>query len=146
VIFSSCDLPKLENSNFEIPFGRMMLVDTDGTVRDLKLHGFPEGVAFYPHGLSIWEGKWVYVINHAYNRGGERVEVFEIRNEGTIELYYLQSFEFPDNMAGALNDLAVVAPGEFYITHFWPVEQDVNIGKDKSFWSVLEVQIRLMYT
>ncbi|MEE4248261.1 MAG: hypothetical protein V2I33_22965 [Kangiellaceae bacterium] len=110
-IFSSCDLVKLEDSNFTIPFGKIMMVDIRGNLRELERHGFPAKVAFYPHGLSIWEGRWLYVINHAFNRGGERVEVFEIRRETGIELHYQQSLVFPDRMAGALNDLVVIGPG-----------------------------------
>jgi hypothetical protein len=49
----------------------------------LELAGFPADVAFHPHGLFYHRPtSKLYVVNHAYARGGERVEVFRVRVEG----------------------------------------------------------------
>lgn len=44
----------------------------------LKIYGFPKELAFHPHGIYLYTKRsvrYLYVINHAYNNGGERVEV-----------------------------------------------------------------------
>lgn len=46
----------------------------------LELEGFPEGVAFRPHGMYYRrETKELFVVNHAYSQGGERIDVFKVR-------------------------------------------------------------------
>ncbi|CAM9740843.1 unnamed protein product, partial [Laminaria digitata] len=57
-------------------------VDTPGkdpkTAR-LELKGFPEGTAFRPHGMHYrQETGELFVINHAYSQGGERIDVFKV--------------------------------------------------------------------
>lgn len=54
------------------------------------MKGFPEGIAFHPHGIGILEGQnRLLVVNHAYSEGGERVDVFDISKK-----VLLLSFEF----------------------------------------------------
>ena len=50
----------------------------------LKLHeikGFPADIAFHPHGIHLYKQAFIYVINHAYKYGGERIEVIKIQKE-----------------------------------------------------------------
>lgn len=53
----------------------------------LKDAGFPEGVDFHPHGMALtpdWvnkDDKKLFVINHAWNNGGERIEVFKVNKD-----------------------------------------------------------------
>ena len=45
---------------------------------------FPNNVAFHPHGIYLLrqEGRMLlYVVNHAYSTGGERIEVFEYEED-----------------------------------------------------------------
>ncbi|CAM9727479.1 unnamed protein product, partial [Phaeothamnion confervicola] len=43
------------------------------------LGGFPSGVAFHPHGIYYHAAaKELYVVNHAYRRGGERIDVISV--------------------------------------------------------------------
>ena len=73
--------------------------DTDvGDLKNLVIDsGFPsDKVDFHPHGMALtpdWvlekEGlgyKQLFVINHAWNKGGERIEVFEVKtdNDGDV--------------------------------------------------------------
>lgn len=45
----------------------------------LELEGFPEGIAFRPHGMHFQrETGELFVINHAYSQGGERIDVFKV--------------------------------------------------------------------
>ena len=45
----------------------------------LELEGFPEGTAFRPHGMHYQrETGELFVINHAYSQGGERIDVFKV--------------------------------------------------------------------
>jgi hypothetical protein len=40
---------------------------------------FPAGVAFHPHGFGLfYDQDLLFVINHAYKDGGERVDVFHL--------------------------------------------------------------------
>ena len=40
---------------------------------------FPPQVAFHPHGIYFYEPTAsLYVVNHAYARGGERIDVFRV--------------------------------------------------------------------
>lgn len=40
---------------------------------------YPEGVAFHPHGFYYLKpAGMLFVVNHAYGKGGERVEVFKL--------------------------------------------------------------------
>jgi len=49
----------------------------DDQIHQLPLTGFPPDVAFHPHGIYLDRPtSKLYVVNHAYNRGGERIDVF----------------------------------------------------------------------
>lgn len=47
-------------------------------------------MAFHPHGIYIRKDKtdnqWLYVINHAYDKGGERIDVFKFIETTNLEL------------------------------------------------------------
>lgn len=45
----------------------------------LTLEGFPPDIAFHPHGMHFRrETAEMFVINHAYSEGGERIDVFKV--------------------------------------------------------------------
>ncbi|CAM9109868.1 unnamed protein product, partial [Hapterophycus canaliculatus] len=45
----------------------------------LEIEGFPEGTAFHPHGMHYRpETGELFVVNHAYSQGGERIDVFKV--------------------------------------------------------------------
>jgi hypothetical protein len=58
-----------------------------GLVDLLPSSGFPEDVDFHPHGMALtpdWvnkDEKKLFVINHAWINGGERIEVFKINKD-----------------------------------------------------------------
>ena len=54
----------------------------------LQLHtvqGFPQEIAFHPHGVHLYKQAFLYVINHGYKYGGERIEVIKIQKESNSE-------------------------------------------------------------
>jgi hypothetical protein len=55
--------------------------DTNREAVKLEIKDFPENIAFHPHGIALFNNNEVYVLNHGYSRGGERVEKFTIRSE-----------------------------------------------------------------
>ena len=44
------------------------------------MEDFPKNVAFHPHGMNIFKNNTLYVVNHAFGKGGERIEKFKIKS------------------------------------------------------------------
>lgn len=62
--------------------GKVFVFDIQ--TENLQLHqikGFPSDIAFHPHGIYLYKQAFLYVINHAYKYGGERIEVIKIQKE-----------------------------------------------------------------
>lgn len=58
----------------------MMHPRQDPMVAPLALKGFPDDTAFHPHGMyNHPETAELFVVNHAYKMGGERIDVFKVR-------------------------------------------------------------------
>ena len=71
-----------------------------------------------PLGLDENEGK-LYVINNAYEKGGERIEIFKIEGtENNLSLLYERSLLFPESFMGLLNDVIAISENEI-ITTTW---------------------------
>ncbi|CAM9654065.1 unnamed protein product, partial [Ectocarpus fasciculatus] len=67
------------------PWGDLFAIwDVDTPGQDpksaaLEIEGFPEGNAFHPHGMHYRaETGELFVVNHAYSQGGERIDVFKV--------------------------------------------------------------------
>ncbi|CAM9376658.1 unnamed protein product [Ectocarpus sp. 4 AP-2014] len=67
------------------PWGDLFAIwDVDTPGQDpksavLEIDGFPEGNAFHPHGMHYRaETGELFVVNHAYSQGGERIDVFRV--------------------------------------------------------------------
>jgi hypothetical protein len=114
----------------------------------LLKRNFPRGVAFHPHGIYLLRTEsqlLLYVINHAYSEGGERIEVFSYETEEEIThlkyLYSLRQSDYFDKRAmGRLNDILVISEDEFYVTTYWPVPDDPVRGQtdlDRNIFSKL---------
>lgn len=84
----------------------------------LPLYNYPDSIAFHPHGMYLFKKEIIYVINHGFDKGGERIEKFRINEkEGKItSLTYIQSFILPESLKGTLNDLVALKEDEFYFT------------------------------
>ena len=128
---------------------------------------YPAGVRFHPHGLGLFNGTRLFVVNHAFAHGGERVDVFDIAHGATaagpgIELHYVDSTPLGDGLNGAANDVAPVVrvvafflpalslltkfggrgaqgPAEFYVTQWRPWAQPAVGERPHSWRSVAEL-------
>ncbi|CAK75411.1 unnamed protein product (macronuclear) [Paramecium tetraurelia] len=88
----------------------------------LGIKNFPNDISLYVHGIDIREqldGVYIYAINHAYQNGGERVEVFKILDEH-LNLEYRHSIIMDDKYNGILNDLILIEDNRFLITKYMP--------------------------
>lgn len=108
-------------------------------IKPLPIVGFPEGVYFHPHGMFFREQeRELYVVNHAYAKGGERIEVFGIdvaTDEDGVgdgvpsRLHYKYSITsdwMKTELNGILNSLVVVEKNKFYVTQYEPEAQDLS--------------------
>lgn len=115
--------------------------DTKISFKPLTLHGFPSEIAFHPHGMALYPNH-LYVINHAYGKGGERIEVFNVdccsENEGSVKLTYNHSLTFID-YHGMLNDLIAINENEIFVTQWLPVAHSVK-GTHNSETMWLDIQ------
>mmetsp|Transcript_6795 Transcript_6795/g.6680 ORF Transcript_6795/g.6680 Transcript_6795/m.6680 type:complete len:346 (+) Transcript_6795:65-1102(+) len=123
--------------------GRLLAIDIESkSTYEIPIHNFPKEIGFHPHGLFLFKNETLYVINHAFNRGGERVEVFKLQeSEGKIEATYLRSIVFDDEFIAKFNDLAVIDEDEFYITQSMHYTESPE-GLDLSGWH----QAKMVYT
>jgi len=117
-------------------------VANDLKIEELPIVNYPEGVDFHPHGMNILkEDRTLYVINHAYENGGERIDVFgiatadddddDLDNDIPNRLDYKYSITsdwMKKDMNGSLNSLVVVEKNKFYVTQFLvePDHRDEN--------------------
>lgn len=102
-------------------------------------------MAFHPHGIYLFEKRLLYIINHAFKYGGERVEVFSITKSPTVEVTYLRTIQFPDSTIGTLNDIVVVAEDSFYVTKWMPEGLDAHHGKSHDLWDKLKATVTVLY-
>lgn len=106
------------------------------TFKQLKINNFPSDIAFHPHGMSLYKNL-LYVISHAYGKGGERVEVLELKSvetEEKISIEYKYSLKF-EGRYGSFNDLLVLNEKEFFITNWLSIPHTIEGPNRKStFW------------
>jgi len=106
----------------------------DLKIEELPIINYPEGVDFHPHGIYILkEDRTLYVINHAYENGGERIDVFgiatadddddDLENDIPNRLDYKYSITsewMKKEMNGILNSVIAVKKNKFYVTQYQP--------------------------
>ena len=134
IIFSSDDRMKLWESPGiakDVPNGGLFVLYSNNNelrTSQLLLNDFPNHVKFHPHGIYLLkedEKMMLYVVNHAYSDGGERVDVFEVRlesnNDIPVSVHYKYSVGnefFSKYSNGILNDILVLREGSFFITQY----------------------------
>ena len=117
--------------------------EKEGVIKKIEIEGLPEKIKFHPHGIYLYQDK-IYAINHAYNRGGERVEIFDIMKKGeNVSLKYNDSILFEEkNLFGMFNDLAILNTQEFFISKwiaFPQIEKAMNLPE--TIWSFIRRNI-----
>lgn len=104
--------------------------------QSIMILGFPSDILFHPHGIAVFKDK-LFVINHAFYKGGERVEVFNIEtNENELILIYNNSILFGEKYSSMFNDLTVISETEILIT------TSSDIPYESSVFNVLERFLR----
>jgi len=93
-------------------------------LKKAELISFPQGVALHPHGFGLLQSEQLlFVVNHAYAAGGERIDIFHISrsdNPDTIRLTYQSTMNFDECCMGVLNDIVPISKDEFYVTKYIP--------------------------
>lgn len=74
---------------------------------------FPIDISFHPFAVHI-ENDLIYVLNHAFHRGGTRVEVFEYFDN---KAFYAGSVIFDETLGGTFGDIIVI-DGWIYATQY----------------------------
>mmetsp|Transcript_46409 Transcript_46409/g.116870 ORF Transcript_46409/g.116870 Transcript_46409/m.116870 type:complete len:418 (+) Transcript_46409:89-1342(+) len=107
------------------PPGHLFLLDTRGATPKLSvlpLKGFPDRIPFHPHGIYYDpKRERLFVVNHAYREGGERVELFTVQQSSADQyqaryLRTVRSKAFDAFAMGNLNDVISPFENELYVT------------------------------
>ena len=99
----------------KVPNGHIILIPktkssassySDKDLIYLEITNTPNIYSFHAHGLYVNNNK-LYVLNHAYKSGGERLDVFniDINNKKAV---LIDSFIFPSELYGITNDIVVL--------------------------------------
>lgn len=81
-------------------------------------------------------------MNHAYKYGGERIEMFQIVKNDTIQ--YLNTILFDKEYTGTLKDLIVISDNRFLITKLMPYVDPLEGRKEWTIWDNLKNLIILI--
>ena len=84
----------------------------------IKIHikKFPQNLNFFPFSMKIFNEKF-YLLNEAYNKGGERIDVFDIKDSnGSLALVYDFSFRFGEEFNSLFNNFVPIEENEVLIT------------------------------
>jgi len=136
----------------QVPNGAIYAIypsnETQISFKQLKLHNFPEEIAFHPHGMALYPHK-LYVINHAYSKGGERIEVFDTEccdgSEGQVKLIYNHSLILPQRF-GAFNDILTISENEILITEWISPPHSVKgTHNSETIWLDLQRVFNLIF-
>ena len=105
------------------------LDDVQHSGHHVRMENVPKNVRFQGHGIYLEkESHTLFAINHAYKYGGERVDVFRLREDTDTQqvvAHYMRSIKFKDpKLMGVLNDLTVVGD-YFYITVYQPIPDNL---------------------
>jgi hypothetical protein len=95
------------------------------TLARLALEGFPAAVSFHPHGLALVRGgAQLAVLNHAGERGGERIELFDVLRSAptgpgsALRLRHAGAVLLPAALAADGANEVAGAGADLYVTQF----------------------------
>ena len=113
-------------------------------IHPVDIKDFPKDVAFHPLGLHL-RNETLYAINNAYQKGGERVELFKIEGFKTSQLglKWEKSIQLPEYMYGIANDLVFISDTEFFITT-WHSKPDGPEGRSQCICSKLRIALEYL--
>jgi hypothetical protein len=97
----------------------------------VEIRYFPQDIGFHPHGMYV-KDSYLYVVNHAFSKGGERLEKFYINTRWGISLDHVASIQLPSELAGTISDILVIDDHKFIATQWvasgtsFPLSEYVN--------------------
>ena len=142
-------LSYLEDKNLQNDNMIYFNIDTE-ELKEIPITNFPKDVPFHPHGIDLFQNKYIYIINHAFNciKSVERIEVVEIikdNNNKFKELKYIKSIILPDNFFCTLNAITAVSQNTIYFTTANPFHMP-NGEKENSFFYKLRYKLGNLIT
>lgn len=127
-----------------VPSGEIYLINKNGRENPIKLEmvDYPKDVSFHPHGIFTKNKKFLYVLNHAYNKGGERIDYFEI-DVANKKALYKSSMIFENEYNGRINDFVVLDDYNTIIASTWRAFK-INKNEPNKFLSIMEFILSLI--
>jgi hypothetical protein len=111
------------------------VVPSPFSYQNLTVEGWPEGVGFQPLGMSLYNETTLLVVNLAYHRGGQRLEVLKLWMEGAVvKVQYEKSILFKAEFQGIVNSVVQTDRNEFFVTTWHPFP-DEETGRAHDLWS-----------
>ena len=118
-------------------------------LKEIPIINFPKDISFHPHGIDLFQNKYIYIINHAFNhkKSFERIEVVEIIKENNKfkELRYIKSIILPDNFFGTLNSITAISNDTFYFTTANPWHMP-NGQEENNFFNIIRYKLGNLIT
>ncbi|KAL4456553.1 hypothetical protein ABPG74_000660 [Tetrahymena malaccensis] len=116
VFTTNIEVNQLERGGFFAIYG---ISKGELSARKVKVLNYPEHLLFNPHGIEIRD-QFLYVINHSFYTGGERVETYKISidEEGLVNLSYLHATSMNAQLIGTTNDVLFLSETRFIITQW----------------------------
>ncbi|CAD8203420.1 unnamed protein product [Paramecium octaurelia] len=104
-----------------------------------------QGFKNFPNDISLNVHEvYIYGINHAYQNGVERVEVFKILDEH-LNLEYRSSIIMDDKYNGKLNDLILIEDNRYLITKYMLYTDPNELRHQITALHLLKLQQRTSY-
>ncbi|CAD8161971.1 unnamed protein product [Paramecium octaurelia] len=108
----------------------------DFKIMQLQMIGYPKDVALNIHGIYLKKQNnrdYLFLINHAYKYGGERIEIFQVSEQ--LDLTYQHSILMEQQYNGILNDLIVIDKNRLLATMSMPLSDPIEGRSSMSFWN-----------
>lgn len=88
--------------------------------REVVISEYPPELYFHPFGMYLVRTtNALYVLNHAFNRGGTRVDIFNLTQApDTVTARYHGAMLLPEELHGRHGDLIVESDFEVYLSEF----------------------------
>lgn len=120
------------NGVFSAPQGEIVAIDIIyRKSTPVEIRYFPQGIGFHPHGMYVKDSH-LYVVNHAFSKGGERIEKFYINTRWGVSLDYVASISMPSELGGTISDILVIDDHKFVATQWvasgtsFPIKEYAN--------------------
>ena len=111
------------------------LNSTSPSYTEVKIRNYPNDTYFQPFGMYfVRNSDALYVLNHAFNRGGSRVDIFNLTaDDQDVEASYHGSMILPTELHGRHGDLIVESDFEVYLSEFSSYPLDQTGGPQSSY-------------